>query len=207
MKASIGKAFAVFGAVVFLGFSSPCACAQAASKDGVPPRFQNSLDLFDQRRCQEVWDELWKFAQTRDYYALYLLAGSAVAHPFRLTGVADAQTLVKLYLPMLIYATLTTEKNTSPFSLEVIRRELIPGVIALSRDLDRSDSKIVIDCFASTEPQEGCVRLAVERHLIPEYDAYIAAVHSLNESLRIECAIPAGGAIPKEFGVPEKKDR
>lgn len=189
MKASIGKAFAVFGAISLLGFSSPRACAQEAPKDGVPSRFRHSLDLLHQGRCQEAWDELWKFAQTKDYYALYLLTGSVFGHPFKLTGVTDVETVVRLYLPMEIYATLTSEIINSPFSIETIRRSVIPATIARGRDFDRSNSKMVVDCFSSAEPQDACVRLAIERRLIPEYDAYIAMVNSLNKtSLRVECA-------------------
>jgi hypothetical protein len=101
---------------------------------------------------------------------------------------------------MEIYATLTSETIISPFSIETIRRSLIPATIAHSRDLDRSNSKIVVDCFGSAEPPEVCVRLAIERRLIPEYDAYIAAVNSLNKtSLHIECATSAGHGILKKF--------
>ena len=116
-----------------------------------------------------------------------LLTGSVFGYPFKLTG-ANAETVVKLYLPMEIYATLTSEIVNSPFSIEAIRRSVIPGTIARSRDLDRGNSKIVMDCFGSTELPEACVRLAVERGLIPDYDAYIATVNSLNKtSLRVEC--------------------
>jgi hypothetical protein len=200
MKSSIGKAFAMFGVIFFLGLSLERACAQEAPKDEVPSRFQRALDLVHQRRCQEAWDELWKFAQTKDHYALYILTGSALGHSFSFTGATGVETLVKLYLPMEIYATLTSETIISPFSIETIRRSLIPATIAHSRDLDRSNSKIVVDCFGSTEPPEVCVRLAIEGRLIPEYDAYIAAVNSLNKtSLHIECATSAGHGILKKF--------
>ncbi|MBR0899195.1 hypothetical protein JQ616_29955 [Bradyrhizobium tropiciagri] len=204
MRASIGKAFAVCGAVVLFGLSSQGGCAQEALKDEIPSRFRHSLDLLHKGRCQEAWDELWKFAQTKDYYALYLLTGSVFGHPFKLTGATDVETVVKLYLPMEIYATLTSEIINSPFSIEAIRRSVIPATIARSRDLDRSNSKMVVDCFGSTEPQEACVRLATQGRLIPEYDAYIAMVNSLNKtSLRVECETPL-----KEFGVPdEQKNR
>jgi hypothetical protein len=71
MKPSIGKAFAVLGVILLLGLSLQCASAQEAPKDDVPSRFQHSLHLFHQKRCQEAWDELWKLAQAKDYYALY----------------------------------------------------------------------------------------------------------------------------------------
>ena len=106
---------------------------------------------------------------------------------------------------MLIYATLTTETIMWPFSLEVIRHEFIPGVIALSHDLDRRDSKIVVDCFASTERAEVCVRLAIDRRVIPEFDAYIGAVSALNKtSLHVECAT-SGESLP-DLSVPRKKE-
>jgi hypothetical protein len=201
MKPSIGKAFAVLGVILLLGLSLQCASAQEAPKDDVPSRFQHSLHLFHQKRCQEAWDELWKLAQAKDYYALYILTGSVLGRSLGFTGTTDVKTFVKVYLPMEIYATLTSETISSPFSIETIRRSIIPATIAFDRDLDRSDSKMVVDCFASTEPQEVCVGLAVERGLIPEYDAYIAAVNLLNKtSLHVECA-----AALREFGIIRKR--
>jgi hypothetical protein len=203
MSLSIGKAFAAFGVVSLLCLGLQRAHAEEASKDKFPPRYQHSLDLIDERRCQEAWDELWKFAQARDYYALYLLAGSVFGHPFRFTGAADVETLVKVYLPMEIYATLTPEMINSPFSIETIHRSLIPSTLVHSRDLDRSASKIVIDCFESTESAEVCVRLAIERRVIPDYDAYIATVNLINKtSLHVECETALG--IPKEFRIPKQ---
>ena len=188
MSLAIGKAFAAFGVVSLLCLGLQRARAEEASKDKFPPRFQHALDLIDQRRCQEAWDELWRLAQARDYYALYVLAGSVLGHPFRFTGVTDVETIVKIYLPMEIYATLTPETINWPFSIDMIRRSLIPATIAVNRDLDRSIGKIVADCFASSEPAEVCVRLATERRLIPEYDAYIATVNLINKtSLHVEC--------------------
>lgn len=201
MKVLIGKAFAVFVVVFLVGLSSQHVCAQAASKDEIPSRFRHTFDLLRQERCGEAWDELWKFAQTKDYYALYLLTGSVFGHPFKLTG-ASVETVVKLYLPMEIYATLTSEIINSPFSIEAIRRSVIAGTIASSRDLDRDNSKMVIDCFGSAEPAEACVRLAIERELIPDYDAYVATVNSLNKtSLHVECA-----TTPKVFSTPKEKE-
>lgn len=206
MPASIRKAFAVLGVISLLGLGSQRACAQEAPKDDIPSRFKHSFDLLHQARCQELWDELWKFAQTKDYYALYLLTGSVFGYPFRIAGTTDVETFVKLYLPMEIYATLTSEKISSPFSIETIRRSVIPATIALSRDLDPSDSKVVVDCSESTEQPEVCVRLAIERRVIPKYDAYTAAVNSLNKtSLHVECATSAESL--ENLSAPKKKNR
>jgi hypothetical protein len=202
MKPSIGKAFAMFGAISLLSLGMQCACAQEAPKD--PPRFQLALDLIDQRRCQEAWDELWRLAQTKDYYALYLLTGSEFGHPFVFTSASGIDFWEKVYLPMEIYATLTPETIRYPFSIEMIRRSLIPSTLAHSRDLDPSASKTVIDCFKSTESPEVCVKLAIERRVIPDYDAYIATVNLINKtSLHVECETPLG--IPKEFRIPRRK--
>lgn len=205
MSLSIGKAIAAFGVVSLLCLGLQRAHAEEASKDKFPPRYQHSLDLIDERRCQEAWDELWKFAQARDYYALYVLAGSMLGHPFRFTGVTDVETIVKIYLPMEIYATLTPETINWPFSIDTIRRSLIPGMLVQSRDLDRSTIKIVVDCFESRESSEVCVRLAIERRVIPDYDAYIATVNLINKTLlHVECETPSALRIPKEFRIPKE---
>jgi hypothetical protein len=195
MKSSIGKRSAIFGAIFLVSASFDCSYAQQASKDDLPSRFQHSLDLFNGGHCQEAWNELWKLAQNRDYYALYILAGSALGQSFRLSVASGTNIAEKIYLPMEIYATLTSETISLPFSIDMIRR-LIPTTIAYSRDLDPLISKKVTDCFASKESPEVCARLAVESHLIPEYDAYIATVNQINQaSLHVECAW--GDRIPK----------
>lgn len=202
MKPSIGKACAIFSVIFLTSLGVQRARAEDASKDKVPSRFQHALDLFDQRRCQEVWDELWRLAQTKDYYALYLLTGSLVAHPFRITG-ASGTEIREMVLPMEIYATLTSEMISWPFSIETIRHSLIPGTIAHGHDRDRGAGKIVIDCFESTESPEVCVKLAIEHRLIPEYDAYIATVNLINKtSLHVECETGLG--VPREFSVPKE---
>jgi hypothetical protein len=204
MKPSIGKACAIFGAVLLTGLGVQRACAQEASKDEVPSRFQHALDLFHQKRCQESWDELWRLAQTKDYYALFLLTGSLVAHPFIITGASGTELNEKMFLPMAIYATLTSEMISSPFSIETIRHSLIRGIIAYRRDGDRGAGKTVIDCFESSESPEVCVKLAIERRLIPEYDAYIATVNLINKTqLHVECET-SGLGFPKEYRGPRE---
>ena len=203
MKPSIGKACAIFGVIFLASLSAQRACAQEASKDKVPSRFQHALDLFDQKRCQEVWDELWRLAQTKDYYALYLLTGSLVAHPFIITGASGTELNEKMFLPMAIYATLTSEMISWPFSIETIRHSLIRGIIADRRDRDRGAGKMVIDCFESRESPEVCVKLAIERRLIPEYDAYIATVNLINKTqLHVECETHLG--FPEEYRGPRE---
>jgi hypothetical protein len=205
MSLSIGKAFAAFGVVSLLSLSLPHACAQETSKDRVPSRFQHALDLIDQRRCQEAWDELWRLAQAKDYYALYLLTGSEFGHPFTFTVASGIDLREKVFRPMEIYATLTSEMISWPFSIEAIRRSWIPSTLVHSRDLDRSASKIVIDCFESTESAEVCVRLAIERRVIPDYDAYIATVNLINKTLlHVECETSSALRIPKEFRIPKE---
>jgi hypothetical protein len=115
MRPSIGKAFAMFGVISLLSLSLPRACAQEAPKDKDPPRFRYAHDLIEQRRCQEAWDELWRLAQTKDYYALYLLTGSELGYPFTLTGVSVIDLREKVFLSMKIYATLTSETISWPF--------------------------------------------------------------------------------------------
>jgi hypothetical protein len=211
MKSSVGICSAIFGVIFLVSAGFECSYAQQASKDDVPPRFQHSLDLFHGGHCQESWNELWKLAQNRDYYALYILAGTMVSHPFRFSTASDidrlsavsradigADVIAKIYLPMMIYATLTSETINGPFSIDTVR-SLIPIPIAHSRNLDPVVSKGVIDCFASKEPSEVCVRLAIESHLIPEYDAYIATVNQINQTrLHVECE-----TYPK-IGIPKK---
>ena len=197
MKPSIGKAFAIFGVISLLSLSLQHACAQEARKDKDPPRFRHAHDLIDQRRCQEAWDELWRLAQTRDYYALYFLTGSEFGQPFTLIG-ASAIDMEKIFLPIEIYATLTSETISWPFSIEMIRHSFIPSTLRRSRDLDRSASKAVIDCFQSTASPEVCVRLAIERRVVPDYDAYIATVKLMNKtSLRVGCETPPDPAFLK----------
>jgi len=191
LKVCIGAALSLAISISLLSLSLQRACAQEAPKDKTPPRFQHAFYLIDQRRCQEAWDEFWRLAQTRDYYALYLLTGSELGHPFVFTG-ASAIDMEKIYRPMEIYATLTPEAISWPiFSIERLRRSWIPSTLGRSRDLDRSASKAVIDCFESTAPPEVCVRLAIERRVIPDYDAYIATVNLMNKtSLHVGCEAP-----------------
>ena len=203
MKPSIGKAFAMFGVISLLSLSLQRACAQEAPKDKDPPRFRHAHDLIDQRRCQEAWDELWRLAQTRDYYALYLLTGSEFGYPFTITGASVTEIREKVFLPMEIYATLTSETISYPFSIEIIRRSFIPSTLGRSHDLDRSANKAVIDCFQSTASPEVCVRLAIERRVVPDYDAYIATVNLMNKtSLRVGCQTPPDPAFIK--GIPKE---
>jgi len=189
----------MFGVISLLSLGLQRACAQEAPKDKDPPRFRHVHDLVDQRRCQEAWDELWRLAQTRDYYALYVLTGSGFGYPFTLTG-ASAIDMEKIFLPMEIYATLTSETIRWPFSIEIIRRSLIPSTLGRSRDLDRDASKAVIDCFQSTVSPEVCVRLAIERRVVPDYDAYIATVNLMNKtSLHVGCETPPDPGILKRI--------
>jgi len=186
MPKLIGKAFSLFGIVSLICLGSQATYAQDSPKD--PSRFQHFHDLFHQRRCQEAWDELWKLARAKDYYALYILTGTALGRSIILRG-ADLETLVKIHLAMEVYATLTSESISYPFSIETIRRDIIPATISVARSLDRAESRKVIDCFSSAQPAEVCVRLAIERHLIPEYEAFIAKVESLNRTtLHVDCA-------------------
>lgn len=187
----------IAGVICFTGPSVQCIYAQGLSKDDLPSRFQHSLDLFDRGLCQESWNELWRFAQKRDYYALYLLAGTSIAHSFRFVF-SDASRIKmeatgvnlveKIYVPMEIYATLASETIKGPFSIELIRH-LISTSKAHGREIDPVVGKQVKDCFASNESSETCVRLAIESHFIPEYEQYIATVNEINQgSLRVECA-------------------
>jgi hypothetical protein len=212
MKSSIGICSVIFGTIFLVSASFECGYAQQAQKDDVPPRFQHSLDLFHGGHCQEAWSELWKLAQNRDYYALYILASTVVSPPFRFLPASETDRLSavsrahigtdvieKIYFPTMIYATLTSETINFPFSIDTLR-SLIPTIIAHSRDLDPIASKGVIDCFASKEPSEICVRLAIESHLIPEYDAFIATVNQINQTrLRVECETSSGERVPKSW--------
>jgi hypothetical protein len=204
-KSSIGISSAIFGAIFLVSASVECSYAQQALKDDLPPRFQHSLDLLHGGHCQEAWSELWRLAQSRDYYALYILAGTLVAHPFRFSTASGTNPTAnefnpiveKIFVPMMIYATLTSETINGPFSIDTVR-QLIPTAIAHGPDLDPIASKRVIDCFASKEAPQVCVKLAIESQLIPEYDAYIATVNQINQtSVHIECDTTSGDRMPK----------
>jgi hypothetical protein len=175
-------------------------CANELRGATAPARFAKSLDLFNKGQCQDAWKEMWKVAATGDYYALYILAGQVVlAHPYKFSGVTQDE-FRKILIPMVFYATLAPETDNNPFSANDIRKNFIPGLLEASNaDINQPTRGAVLDCFKSNASSSECVKLAVETHVIPAYDGYIAAVTEINQTkLQVTCNRSGGEAPPTE---------
>lgn len=170
---------------------------QVSSDPRVPERFAKSIDLFNHGHCQDAWNEIWRLAADRDYYALYLLLVSAMAPPFKLSGISQSEIRSEILLPMAFYAPLAPNIDNDPISPDGIRTGIIPEFLETPRaDADIVRTKTVLECLKSKEVFGVCVNLAIKSHLIPSYPKYIATVNQLNRSrLRVECNT-SGGAVP-----------
>jgi hypothetical protein len=137
-----------------------------------------------QQRCQQAWNEIWRHAAGGDYCAVYEVAVSLGAHPFRMSRGSPAETR-KVFLPSVFYATLASGTEEER---QFIRETVAPAVLeVLAADIHQDKSK-ELDCLKSTASPNVCVKMAVDDHLIPSYDEYIRTVQEINRShLRVSC--------------------
>jgi hypothetical protein len=180
------KSCAIAGLILVI-WSASFQCWAQASSAKVPERFKGPTELVRELRCQEAWNELWKIAADGDYYALYLLTGSAVVHTFGLSGASKSEA-DKIFLPMVFYATLAQGTDDQPFTTKSVRR-IIPHIVGkLGVDANDRGTAEVMECLRSDADAESCVTLAIRNHLIPPYEEYIATVAKINQgTLRVHC--------------------
>jgi hypothetical protein len=196
----IRKWSALLGAFSLICLTVDLGCANELRGATAPALFTKSLELFNSGQCQEAWNEMWKLAAAGDYYALYILAGQVVlAHPYKFSRVTQVE-FRKILIPMAFYATLAPGTDDQPFSANDIRKKFIPAFLEASdADINQLNRRMVLDCFKSKASSGACVNLAVENHVIPAYDDYIATVTEMNQTrLQVTCNGSGGEAPPHE---------
>jgi hypothetical protein len=191
---------AFLGALFLVCFTVGHSYANELRGATTPARFTKWPELLNGGQCQEAWNEIWKLAATGDYYALYILTGQMVfAHPYKFSGVTEVE-FRKIILPMDFYATLAPGTEDQPFSANDVREHFIPAFLeAFDTDINQLNGKMVLDCFKSKASSGECVNLAVQKHVIPAYDEYIATVADINQTkLRVSCNKTGGEAPPQD---------
>jgi len=181
----------LLSAIYFTGSCYP----QSASNAGpCATRFTKVGDLLDRGQCQQAWNEIWRHAADGNYCAVYEVAMSLAAHPFKMSG-ASPDEIRKVFLPSVFYAALASGTEEER---QFIRGTVAPGVLeVLAADIQQDKSK-ELDCLKSKASPDVCVKMAVDDHLIPTYDEYIRTVQEINRShLRVSCQ-------PTTEGLPRK---
>lgn len=194
LKLSRLKWHVLLSLISVIYFTVAC-CAQNTSSTGpCATRFTKVGDLLDRRQCQQAWNEIWRLAAGGDYCAVYEVAMSIAAHPFKMSGASPA-AIRKVFLPSVFYATLASGTEEER---RFIRETIAPGVLeVLAADIDQDKSK-ELDCLKSKASPDVCVKMAVDDHLIPSYDEYIRTVQGINRShLRVSCDSSNAEGLPR----------
>jgi hypothetical protein len=167
-------------------------------------RFDRLTELFRvQKNCQQAWNEAWKLAEDKDYEALSFVAGLLPTAKFGLmhypATAEENEAWMAFLMPLFVYSLLPIEiEEPPPGSFErrdgaKIAADIARRVVADWLDApgpDANDRQPVADCLYSAASPAVCVKMAVDNHVIPDYDDYIASVKKITERFPVECLEP-----------------